>query len=91
MADGFTNVEVLTVDDDVRRHYAEQDEGQHGRGEILKRAGQVCGVVFKHAQEKTLYIAAAVWFEGFREAIDVHKPDIIVVNGETTSSSAAAP
>jgi L-ascorbate metabolism protein UlaG (beta-lactamase superfamily) len=33
------------------------------RGEILKLAGLVCGVVFKHQSEKTLYIAGdTVWY-----------------------------
>lgn len=42
----------------------------------------MCGVVFKHPGEKTVYIAAdTVWFDGVREAIDAHRPDIIVVNG----------
>jgi L-ascorbate metabolism protein UlaG (beta-lactamase superfamily) len=49
---------------------------------MLKRSGNVCGFVFKHLDEKTLYIAAdTVWFEGVKEAIDLHKPEIIVVNG----------
>ncbi|MCY8273152.1 MBL fold metallo-hydrolase, partial [Bacillus sonorensis] len=57
-------------------------KGEHGRGEILKLAGLVCGVVFKHQNEKTLYVAGdTVWYEGVQEEIDAHQPDIIVVNG----------
>ena len=81
-AAGFTNVEVLTETTTFEGITLSKTKAQHGRGEILKRAGQVCGVVFKHPREKTLYIAAdTVWFEGVREAIDAHKPEIIVVNG----------
>jgi L-ascorbate metabolism protein UlaG (beta-lactamase superfamily) len=81
-AAGFTNVEVLTEATTFEGITLSKTKAQHGRGEMLKRAGQVCGVVFKHPREKTLYIAAdTVWFEGVREAIDVHKPDVIVVNG----------
>lgn len=38
--------------------------------------------MLKHPTEKTLYIAAdTVWYEGVQEAIDQHKPDIVIVNG----------
>lgn len=81
-AAGFTNVEVLTEATTFEGITLSRTKAQHGRGEILKRAGQVCGVVFKRPQEKTLYIAAdTVWFDGVREAITTHKPEIIVVNG----------
>ncbi|MBW7475279.1 MBL fold metallo-hydrolase [Paenibacillus oenotherae] len=57
-------------------------KGEHGRGEILKLAGDVCGVVFKHEDEKTLYIAGdTVWYKAVQEVIEAHKPEIIVVNG----------
>lgn len=79
---GFRNVEVLqedTVFDDIQLC---KTKGEHGRGDILKLAGQVCGVVFKHRNEKTLYVAGdTVWYEAVGEVIDTHKPEIIVVNG----------
>ena len=54
---------------------------EHGRGEILQHAGQVCGVIFKHSKEKTLYFTGdTVWYEAVQETIDTHKPEIIVVN-----------
>jgi L-ascorbate metabolism protein UlaG (beta-lactamase superfamily) len=81
-AAGFTNVEVLRETTTFEGIRLSKTKAQHGRGEILKRAGQVCGVVFKHPREKTLYIAAdTVWFDGVGEASAAHKPDIIVVNG----------
>ncbi len=81
-AAGFTNVEVLKANTEFEGITLVKTRAQHGRGEILKRAGQVCGVVLKHPSEKTLYVAAdTVWFEGVQEAIDAHRPDIIVVNG----------
>ncbi|MHC9063699.1 MBL fold metallo-hydrolase [Nitrospira sp. CMX1] len=61
--------------------------GQHGRGEILEGLmgdilGDVCGLVFKHPSEKTLYIAGdTVWYKGVQENLDHYKPDIIVLNG----------
>jgi L-ascorbate metabolism protein UlaG (beta-lactamase superfamily) len=80
---GFQNVEVLTKDTVFEGIHLVKTRGEHGRGEeLLKRMGEVCGVVFKHPSEKTLYVAGdTVWYEGVQEELDIHKPDIIVVNG----------
>jgi len=79
---GFQNVEVLqedTIFEDIR---LKKTKGEHGRGEIVKMAGSVCGVVFHHPNEKTLYVAGdTVWYEAIQEVIDTQKPEIIVVNG----------
>jgi L-ascorbate metabolism protein UlaG (beta-lactamase superfamily) len=80
--DGFQNVEVLqedTVFEDIK---LTKTKGEHGRGDMIKLAGEVCGVVFKHPNEKTLYVAGdTVWYDAVQEVIETHKPDIIVVNG----------
>lgn len=77
----FQNVEVLqedTVFEDIRLI---KTKGEHGRGEILNVAGLVCGVVFNHPDEQTLYIAGdTVWNDKVQEEIEKHQPDIIVVN-----------
>ncbi|UOQ84717.1 MBL fold metallo-hydrolase [Gracilibacillus salinarum] len=79
--DGFGNVEVLQEDTIFEGIQLTKTKGEHGRGEILKLAGHVCGVVFKHSSEKTLYIAGdTVWYDGVEEEIDRHKPEIIIVN-----------
>ncbi len=79
--DGFKNVEVLQEDTVFEGIQLIKTKGEHGRGEILKLAGLVCGVVFKHDTEKILYVAGdTVWYEGVQEAIDTHKPEVIVVN-----------
>ncbi|QJC87444.1 MBL fold metallo-hydrolase [Bacillus inaquosorum] len=79
---GFKNVEVLTKDTVFEGIQLIKTKGEHGRGDILKLAGLVCGVVFKHQSEKTLYIAGdTVWYDAVQEEIDTHQPDIIVVNG----------
>ncbi len=79
---GFKNVEILqagTVFEDIQLI---KTKGEHGRGEMVKLAGEVCGVVFKHANEKTLYVAGdTVWYEAVQDIIKTHKPEIIVVNG----------
>ncbi len=59
-----------------------QTDAQHGRGEILKVAGNVMGVVFKHSDQKTLYVAGdTVWYDKVQEVLDTSKPDIIILNG----------
>lgn len=79
---GFNNIEVLhenTVFEDIQLI---KTKGEHGRGEILKMAGLVCGVVFKHHSEKTLYVAGdTVWYDAVQEVIETHSPEVIVVNG----------
>ncbi|KUP37615.1 MBL fold metallo-hydrolase [Bacillus sp. V26] len=79
---GFQNVEILTTDTDFDGIQLIKTKGEHGRGDILKLAGLVCGVVFKHQSEKTLYVAGdTVWYDAIQEEIDTHQPEIIVVNG----------
>jgi L-ascorbate metabolism protein UlaG (beta-lactamase superfamily) len=79
---GFQNIEVLQEDTVFEGIQLIKTKGEHGSGEILKIAGLVCGVVFKHPNEKTLYIAGdTVWYEAVQEVIETHKPEIIVVNG----------
>jgi L-ascorbate metabolism protein UlaG (beta-lactamase superfamily) len=79
---GFQNVEVLQEDTVFEGIQLIKTKGEHGRGEILKLAGLVCGVVFKHQSEKTLYVAGdTVWYDEVQNIIDTHKPEILVVNG----------
>ena len=78
---GFKNVEVLQEDTVFEGIQLIKTKGEHGRGEILKHAGPTCGVVFKHADEQTLYVAGdTVWYDAVQDVIDTHKPEIIVVN-----------
>ncbi|MEF2098333.1 MBL fold metallo-hydrolase [Bacillus sp. CFBP9009] len=79
---GFQNVEILQEDTVFEGIQLIKTKGEHGRGEILKLAGLVCGVVFKHSNEKTLYVAGdTVWYDAVQEVIDTNKPEIIAVNG----------
>lgn len=79
---GFKNVEVLREDTVFEGVQLIKTKGEHGRGELVQLAGNVCGVVFKQPNEKTLYIAGdTVWYEAVKDVIDTHKPEIIVVNG----------
>ncbi|WP_264737333.1 MBL fold metallo-hydrolase [Cytobacillus firmus] len=79
---GFSNAEVLQEDTVFENIQLIKTKGEHGRGEILKLAGLVCGVVFKHHSEKTLYAAGdTVWYDAVQEVIETHNPEVIVVNG----------
>lgn len=78
----FQNVEVLIEETVFEGIQLIKTRGEHGRGEILKLAGEVCGVVFKHQNEKPLYVAGdTVWYVAVQEEIDTHQPEIIVVDG----------
>lgn len=79
---GFTNVEILTENSAFGEIKLSRTKAQHGKGFMLRLAGFVCGLVLKHPTEKTLYIVAdTVWYEGVQEALEQHKPDIVVLNG----------
>ncbi|MES2652210.1 MAG: MBL fold metallo-hydrolase [Bacteroidota bacterium] len=79
---GFTNVEILTENSVFGEIKLSRTKAQHGKGYILRIAGFVCGLVLKHPTEKTIYLAAdTVWYEGVQEALDQHKPDIVILNG----------
>ena len=78
---GFNNIEVLQEDTLFGGVQLVKTKGEHGRGPVLELAGQVCGVVFKHPSEETLYVAGdTVWYEAVQEVIKTHKPEVIVVN-----------
>ncbi len=84
-AAGFADVRVLTDRTAFDGITLAKTPGQHGSdaalaaiGEIL---GEVCGVVFKHPDEKTLYIAGdTVWNRHVEESLAKHTPDIVVLN-----------
>ena len=81
MKGGFTDVRVLTEDTEFEGIRLVKTKGEHGRGEILKIAGEVCGVVFSHPEEKTMYVAGdTVWYGEVKNTIEKHRPDVIVVN-----------
>ena len=78
---GFTNIEVLTENTVFEGIQLIKTAGEHGRGEILKMAGLVCGVIFKQESEKTLYVAGdTVWYDAVEETINTYNPEVIVVN-----------
>ncbi|MCA0992183.1 MBL fold metallo-hydrolase [Pseudalkalibacillus hwajinpoensis] len=79
--EGFQNVFSLEEESSFENVTLSRTDGKHGAGEILKQTGKVSGIAFSHPNEKTLYVAGDTLFnEDVQEAIQKHKPDIIVVN-----------
>ncbi|GKU76423.1 MBL fold metallo-hydrolase [Paenibacillus sp. L3-i20] len=79
---GFSNVQTLRQVSTIDNISLSQTSGQHGKGEIGLIMGEVSGVVFKHPDEKKLYIAGdTIWCEDVEAAIEEHEPEVIVVNG----------
>lgn len=79
--EGFENLEVLSESTHFNEISLIRTEGQHGSGEILKGAGKVCGVIFKNANEKTLYVAGdTIWYEGTAKTIQDYYPEVVVTN-----------
>ena len=55
--------------------------GQHGTGRIAEALGPVSGFVLAAEGEPTLYIAGdTIWCDEVAEALDRHRPDVVVVN-----------
>ncbi len=84
-AAGLTDVRVLSADTDFDGVNLTKTPGQHGSDEAMQkigaRLGTVCGVVFRHPDEKTLYLAGdTVWNRYVDESLSKHAPDVIILN-----------
>lgn len=85
---GFTHLTVMTEETafgDIR--ITKTHGGQHGTDrayavpELAERLGEACGVVFRHPDEKTLYIAGdTIWREEVAADLQKHQPDVVVLN-----------
>jgi L-ascorbate metabolism protein UlaG (beta-lactamase superfamily) len=86
-ADGFTDVRTLdahgdTLFDGIR---IAQTRGQHGSDSVMAvigaRMGEVSGLVLRHPDEPTLYIAGdTVWNGHVADALATYDPDVVVLN-----------
>jgi L-ascorbate metabolism protein UlaG (beta-lactamase superfamily) len=86
-ADGFTDVRPLaahgdTAFDGIR---IAQTGGQHGSDTVMAaigaRMGEVSGIVLRHPDEPTLYIAGdTVWNGHVAAALETYDPDVVVLN-----------
>jgi L-ascorbate metabolism protein UlaG (beta-lactamase superfamily) len=82
---GFNDVRLLeneTVFDGVS---LTKTPGQHGTDSAMEVIGdflgEVCGVVFRNAKEKSLYLAGdTLWNEHVRENLRAYAPDVVILN-----------
>ncbi|MAA98334.1 MAG: hypothetical protein CMN87_12635 [Stappia sp.] len=82
---GFTDVRVLGADTTFGDIRLTRTSGRHGTeahyAVLADRLGEVCGVVFSHPGEKTLYLAGdTIWNADVAEALAAHSPDVAVLN-----------
>ena len=80
-ASGFQ--EVMPVHDEMewRGLRVTRTGGRHGTGEIGRRMAPVSGFVVGNEGSPSLYIAGdTIWCPEVEEALDIHSPDVVVVN-----------
>jgi L-ascorbate metabolism protein UlaG (beta-lactamase superfamily) len=84
---GFTQVAVLAEKNSMGDITVSKTAGQHGSDEayaipqVAERLGDACGLVFSHAQEKTLYIAGdTIWVKPYEDSLKSYTPEVIVLN-----------
>jgi L-ascorbate metabolism protein UlaG (beta-lactamase superfamily) len=85
-ASGFTDVRLLGPHSEFKGIKLIKTAGQHGSDQIMASPareilGEVCGVVFKHPGEKTIYLAGdTVWNEHVQLSLNQHAPDVVILN-----------
>jgi L-ascorbate metabolism protein UlaG (beta-lactamase superfamily) len=83
-AEGFRNIRVLDENTDYEGITMTKTPGQHGSDYAIAhrgRLGEVCGIVFRHVDEKTLYIAGdTVWNQYVSDNLKEYAPDIVILN-----------
>jgi len=82
---GFTDVRILSGDSTFGGTLLIKTPGQHGSDETMaaigQRLGQVCGVIFKSGDEKTLYLAGdTVWNQYVEDTLLSYAPDVVILN-----------
>ncbi|QOL16573.1 MBL fold metallo-hydrolase [Dickeya dianthicola] len=84
-AAGFSDVRLLSGQSAFGDVTLSKTPGQHGSDAIMEilgdRLGEVCGVVLRYPQEKTLYLAGdTVWNADVAENLRRYVPEVIVLN-----------
>ena len=81
LATGFTAVRAIDKSLGWNGIQISRTAGQHGTGEIAKKMAPVSGFVLRADDEPALYIAGdTIWCGAVQDALDVHEPDVIVLN-----------
>lgn len=81
----FSDVRVLTGNPEFKGVKLRKVPGQHGSDAALQAAYdgllEVCGVVFSHPEEKTLYLAGdTIWNDYVAANIATYRPEVIILN-----------
>ena len=84
-ASGFEDVRLLSEQAEFAGIHLQQTDGQHGSDQLMavlgERMGEVCGVVFSHPDEPSLYLAGdTVWNAQVKQALQLHQPEVIILN-----------
>lgn len=83
---GFTDVRLLGANTEFKGIVLIKTAGQHGSDQVMatpigKLLGEVCGVLFKHPQEKTVYLAGdTLWNAHVQDSLVQHLPDVAILN-----------
>ena len=78
---GFVDVRPVERGADLGGIAIARTGGRHGTGEIAEQLAPVSGFVVAAPGEPTLYVAGdTVWCDEVAQALDQHRPDVIVVN-----------
>lgn len=77
---GFTNIIAVNNEIDFRGSKIHRVNGQHGTGDIGARMGPVSGFVVIMGKKKIYIAGDSVWCSAIENAINAHKPDVIVLN-----------
>ncbi|RZO10761.1 MBL fold metallo-hydrolase [Pseudomonas moorei] len=84
-SDGFSDVRLLTTESEFQGISLVKTSGQHGSDQAMEIIGEflgtVCGVIFRGAEEKTLYLAGdTLWNEQVQENLREYTPEVVVLN-----------
>ncbi|MDQ2091064.1 MBL fold metallo-hydrolase [Marimonas arenosa] len=82
---GFTDIRLLSENSSFDDIALIKTPGQHGSDEAMRRLGdrlgEVCGVVFRHPAEETLYLAGdTVWNDDVADNLSRHAPGVVILN-----------
>lgn len=84
---GFTHLIVMGPMTCFNRVKLTHTMGQHGPdalyadSETAARMGDVCGVIFRHSDEKTLYLTGdTIWTSEVESTLKAVRPDVVVAN-----------
>ncbi|MBD1570002.1 MULTISPECIES: MBL fold metallo-hydrolase [Aliivibrio] len=88
---GFTDVDSLENDAIFNGIKLNKTSGQHGSDEAMSVIGdvlgEVSGVVFSHADEKTVYLVGdTLWNHDVEDAIERYQPEVMILNAGDAQS-----